>query len=93
MNTSAIKELLDQAAHVSNNAYCPYSSYSVGSAIQTESANTYLGCNVENASYGLTVCAERAAVFAATDSHSRIENIAVQNALASRRAGNRATHP
>ena len=61
------------AAHaVRANAYARYSQYRVGAAIRTRAGNTYVGCNVENATYGATLCAERsaiAAMVAAGDAH------------------------
>ncbi|KQC05521.1 MAG: cytidine deaminase [Candidatus Cloacimonas sp. SDB] len=57
------QELIDKAKEVSENAYAPYSGYKIGAALRTASGKIYTGCNVENSSYGLTICAERAAVF------------------------------
>jgi cytidine deaminase len=58
-------ELLDAARGVVVNAHAPYSRFPVGAALRTADGSVYLGVNVENASYGLTSCAERNAVFAA----------------------------
>jgi cytidine deaminase len=55
-------ELLRAASRVRENAYAPYSGYRVGAAILTANGSIVVGCNVENASFGLTVCAERNAI-------------------------------
>ena len=55
-------ELLNQAKKACENAYVPYSNFHVGACALYDSGNYYLGCNVENASYGLTLCAERNAM-------------------------------
>jgi cytidine deaminase len=59
------QQLIDAAMIMLERSYAPYSNFHVGSAVLTEAGNTYAGCNVENASYGLTNCAERSAIFAA----------------------------
>ncbi|ACM18947.1 cytidine deaminase [Geotalea daltonii FRC-32] len=57
--------LLEKADSARENAYCAYSNFKVGAALLTKSGNIIFGSNVENASYGLTNCAERSAIFAA----------------------------
>lgn len=57
--------LLDLAREAQLNAYAPYSKFRVGAAVLLENGEIFTGCNVENASYGLTNCAERSAIFAA----------------------------
>jgi cytidine deaminase len=59
------KELRELAKNASEKAYSPYSHACVGSAILTSNNKTYTGCNIENSSYGGTVCAERVAIFKA----------------------------
>lgn len=59
------QKLISLAKRAMNNAYAPYSKFRVGSAILASSGKIYTGCNIENASSGLTVCAERVALFKA----------------------------
>ena len=72
------KELVEAAIAVRENAYAPFSSFKVGSAIEMEDGEVIDGCNVESASYGLTVCAERVAIWKAISQGKRkIKHIAV----------------
>jgi cytidine deaminase len=63
MADSAPSALLDLARSAAEKAYSPYSKFQVGCALVTAAGRTFTGCNVENASYGLTICAERSAIF------------------------------
>lgn len=64
----SIKKLWKQALLAQKMSYSPYSKYKVGAALESESGEVFLGCNVENASYGGTVCAERTAFLKAVSS-------------------------
>lgn len=57
-----MQDLFESALRARENAYCPYSAYQVGSAIRGENGRIYVGCNVENISFGATICAERMAI-------------------------------
>ena len=58
-------ELLKEAEKACVNSYSPYSHFRVGAAILTQNGNVYRGCNIENVSFGATICAERVALFKA----------------------------
>ena len=75
-----LETLMDAAREASRNAYAPYSDFHVGAAILTEDGTIHAGCNLENASYGLAICAERnaaAAMVLANPEDREIELVAV----------------
>lgn len=65
------KLLLEKAYEGRENAYAPYSNFKVGAAVLAENGKIYTGCNIENASYGATNCAERTAIFKAISEGNR----------------------
>ena len=70
--------LIREAARARQMAHAPYSGAKVGACAEAVGGETYSACNVENASYGLTICAERAAIFAAVAAgHKRIGKVAI----------------
>ncbi len=72
------RKLVNAAVKARKNAHAPYSKFKVGSAVLTDTGKIYAGCNVENASYGLTLCAERIAIGkAVSEGASNFEAIAV----------------
>jgi cytidine deaminase len=72
------KSVLSAAIEARSYAHAPYSGFEVGAAIEDETGAIYTGCNIENASFGLTMCAERVAVFKAiSEGASRVIRIAV----------------
>ena len=76
-------QLLEKAQQAYQKAYAPYSQFLVGAALLTQQGNIFTGCNVENISYGLTVCAERNAIAAAVVTEGgdrmKIQAIAIAN--------------
>ncbi|MDD6172825.1 MAG: cytidine deaminase [Elusimicrobia bacterium] len=71
LSKKILDELLTNAAEAMRNSYSPYSKFKVGAALLTKSGKIYKGTNIENASYGLTICAERSAIFSAVTAGER----------------------
>ena len=78
MTELEIQKLMDCAIKARKNAYSPYSHFAVGAALLCEDGTLFEGCNIENASYGLTNCAERTAIFkAVSEGHIKFKALAV----------------
>ncbi len=72
-SAAKLQQLHAFAVSVRKNSYSPYSKYRVGAALSTDSGAMFYGCNVENASYGGTICAERAAIFSAVSAEGKMK--------------------
>ncbi len=73
-----MKKLIEAARKARENAHAPFSDFKVGAAIETKSGAIFTGCNIENATYGLTICAERVAIFKAiSEGETEFTQIAV----------------
>lgn len=78
LSKEKMQELYEKAVEISGNTYSPYSVFPVGAAVLTSDGSIYLGTNIENASYGLTICAERVAICSAvTAGKKKITAIAI----------------
>lgn len=72
------EKLIEEAIQIRNKAYVPYSKFAVGAALLTKSGKLYTGCNIENAAYPVSCCAERVAIFKAiADGEKNFEEMAV----------------
>ena len=71
------ESLLERARQAATRAHCPYSNFHVGAAVRCDDGSVIEGCNVENASYGLSICAERVALFTAVSQGKRPVELAV----------------
>lgn len=73
-----VQKLMNEAKHAREKAYAPYSKFSVGAALLTKSGKIFHGCNIENASFSMTNCAERTAIFkAVSEGETEFEAIAI----------------
>ena len=66
-----MSKLVEAALTARNNAHAPFSNFKVGAAVESDADEIFTGCNIENATYGLTVCAERVAIFKALSEGAR----------------------
>lgn len=79
-NSENTRALLSAAVEAAQSAYAPYSKFKVGAAVLTQSGASFTGCNIENVSFGLTICAERVAVFKAVSAgETEIELLALSS--------------
>lgn len=70
--------MIEAAKDVRTRAYAPFSNFKVGASVETEDGKIYTGCNIESASFGLTVCAERVAIWkAVSEGHMKFKQVAV----------------
>lgn len=80
LDETIMDALIEAAAEAAKNAYVPYSSFPVGAAVLTDEGKTFTGTNIENASLGCTVCAERVAVYkAVSEGYTNFSAIAIYN--------------
>lgn len=77
-NDGEVRQLIEMAIEARKNSYSPYSNYQVGACLQGKSGNLYTGCNIENAGYSATNCAERTAFFkAVSQGENKFKRIAL----------------
>ena len=82
-SSRAVERLIETAVQAQKRSYSPYSRYPVGAAVLTASGRVFAGCNVENASYGLSMCAERSAIYhTIIGGHDSIKAVCVVGAAA-----------
>ena len=74
INKDVLIKLVTNTSLAKNNSYSPYSKFRVGSCILTTTNELFSGCNVENISYGLSICAERSAIISAVSQNIKIDN-------------------
>ena len=78
MEKEMINQLIDTAIYQLKYSYTPYSNFKVGAALLAKNGQVYTGCNIENAAYGLTICAERTAIFKAiSEGHRDFKRIVI----------------